>query len=118
MSQGRRTAISFAGFRRLVAMLSAFAFLTVGMAHAIIECDGFGAGTQTIVSNVAPDQPAGPVGHAVPCDHCYGCTGAMTPLVCTSVFVGRIETDFVIAAAAPLGAHAPGFQTPPPKSLT
>ena len=117
MSKGR-FALSFAGFRRLVAMLCAFAFLTVGMAHALTECGGLGAGTQTIASNVLPDQPTGTSGHAVPCDHCYGCTGAVAPFASVMTGISSLKTDLVVLPVLALRAHAPDFQTPPPKSLT
>src|SRR4051812_34224847 len=108
MSQGR-FAISYAGIRRLVAVLCAFAFLTVGMAHALTECDGLGAGTQTIASSLSPSQPAGNSGHAVPCDHCYGCTGAVAPFALAMTVISSIKTDLVALPVLALRAHAPDF---------
>ena len=111
--------LSFAGLRRLVAVLCAFAFLTVGMAHALTECDGIGAGSQTVVSNVSPTSRPARTGHAVPCDHCYGCTGAVAPLAC--VIRRSSAASRPTSSSCPLlalHAHAPGFHTPPPKSLT
>ena len=120
LSHGRRGgfAKSRAGLRRLVAVLCAFAFLTVGMAHALYDCDAPKIASQTVLSANSADQPTGAVGHAVPCDHCYGCTGAVAPFGCTSAIVGHSETGLVVLPVAALRAHSPGFHTPPPKSLT
>jgi hypothetical protein len=123
MSHGRRTGFATlrAGVRRFMAVLCAFAFLTVGMTHVLCDYDGHGNASQTVLSadsTGSADQPAGSTGHAVPCDHCYGCTGAVMPLGCASAVAARSGTDLIVLPVAALRAHSPGFHTPPPKSLT
>jgi hypothetical protein len=120
MSHGRRLWVAriAAGLRRLVAVFCAVAFLSVGMAHALNNCDGLGVASQATVSDNSADQPIGTPGDAVPCDHCYGCTGAVALLSYTSAVVGNALTDLVISTVAAPQPYAPGFHTPPPKSLT
>ena len=115
MSQRRGSALSFAGARRLVSVLCAFAFLTVGLAHAFTEHDE--VRSQIVASNISSDQPTGTAGHAVPCDHCYQCTGAVAPIDCVVTVVSQVETDLFIVPVLALHSHAPGFHTPPPKLL-
>jgi hypothetical protein len=102
----------------MVAVLCAVAFLTVGMAHALNDCDGIGSGSEIVLLKKAADLPAGKTVPAVPCDHCYGCTGAMDAPPCATAIVGRVETDYIVAAAAALHPHGPLLHTPPPKFLT
>ena len=118
ISQYVRSAFSVARFRRRVAVFCAFAFLTVGLAHAFTEHDGLGAGSQTVVSNISSEQPTGAMGHAIACDHCYGCTGVVAPRACVVTVIGRVETDLITVPAVILHSHTPGFQKPPPKFLT
>lgn len=116
--RGLRAATSVAGFRRLVTVLCAVAILTVGMAHALNDFDGIGSGSEIALLEKAADLPAGKTVPAVPCDHCYGCTGAMDAPTCGAAIVGRVETGHIVTAAAELQPHGPLLHTPPPKSET
>ena len=116
MSQRRPWAV--ARFRRLVAVFCAFAFLTVGMAHALNDCDGIGSGSTPVSVKTADVQPVGKTAPAVPCDHCYGCTGALDAPAMAAATIGKVETDFVMTTVAAMRAHGPGLGTPPPKPLT
>ena len=109
-------ALSFAGARRLVSVLCAFAFLTVGLAHAFTEHDE--VGSQIVASNISPEQPSGTKGHAVPCDHCYQFTGAVAAIDCVVMVVSLVETDLFIIPVLALHSYVPGFHTPPPNLLT
>jgi hypothetical protein len=105
-------------FRRLVAVLCAVAFLTVGTLHTVGCCDGPGAASAAIVSNLADDGPAdsGTPNAAVHC-HCFSCSGVVLPELAVSAPEAVVPAASAVLQQPLLHAHNPGLDTPPPRTI-
>lgn len=102
--------------RRIIAVVCAISFLAVGITHALDDANGLSTGDAAILINVSADMPDGKTAPVVPCDHCYGCTGAIAPMPYASAVIAKLAAAFVVPPESEPDAHGPSLNTPPPKA--
>jgi hypothetical protein len=106
---------SWGASRRILAVICALSLLAVSLAHAVDDADAAAPRTSIVLLKSSTGQPDQKAPGAVPCHHCFCCTGAMAePMFITSV-ASRIGSDLVALPIAEMHSHDPALQTPPPK---
>jgi hypothetical protein len=107
-----------AGLRRLVAIVCAVAFLTVGFGHSHQHLDALapaaaGAPALAAAADLSPDLAKKA---ALALEHCHACTMIAIPLFVSAPPAAPVAAAPSLRAAADFRPHPPISDSPPPKS--
>lgn len=105
--------------RRLIAIVCAFAFLTLGFTHTLHDCDGRATfAVSSLDAGMPDDSPDLPKKTAAAVDHCCSCATVAMPAADTVMPLLFVAVARAWPAADSMWPHPPTLDLRPPITAT